>query len=387
MREAAVAGHGRITSAVHQSGGLIVLQLLHAGRYARHEGLVAPSPIAPRINPLTPRELTEEEILATIEDFANAAMLAKEAGYDGVEIMGSEGYLLNQFLAPRTNQRTDHWGGSAANRQQLPAEIVRAVRARCGEEFILVYRQSLLDLVEGGSTFDEVVDQAKTVAAAGANLVNTGSAGTRRGSPPSPTWCPAELSRGPRHAQVPSQLAGRGVEPDQHPGACRPPHRRRQRRHGFNGTALPVRSRLRRQGPGRATRTAINVCIGCNQACLDNAFTGQLTTCMVNPAACREAEFGDVAGPIEPKRVAVVGAGPAGLAAAVTKRGAGPRVTLFEMSERIGGQFNLARRIPGKEDYAETIAYYGARLSELGVEVRLGTLARAQEPSPPPTIM
>ncbi|MDZ4111770.1 MAG: NADPH-dependent 2,4-dienoyl-CoA reductase [Brevundimonas sp.] len=379
MREAVVAGHARITTAVRQSGGHIVLQLLHAGRYARHDGLVAPSPIASRINPLTPRELAEDEILLTIEDFANAAMLAKEAGYEGVEIMGSEGYLLNQFLAPRTNQRTDRWGGSAANRQRLPAEIVRAVRARCGEEFILVYRQSLLDLVEGGSTFDEVVDQAKTVAAAGANLVNTGIGWHEARIPTIAhmvprgafAWAAARLRS---HLNLPVVASNRINTPELADRLI------------ADGTAdmvsmaRPFLSDPDFVAKARAgRRAAINVCIGCNQACLDNAFTGQLTTCMVNPAACREAEFGDVAAPIEPKRIAVVGAGPAGLAAAVTSAERGHRVTLFERSEQIGGQFNLARRIPGKEDYAETIGYYGARLSELGVEVRLGTLARPQD--------
>lgn len=378
MCEAAVAGHAQITSATHQSGGLIVLQLLHAGRYARHDALVAPSAIASRINPLRPRELAEEEILATIEDFATAAMLAKEAGYDGVEIMGSEGYLLNQFLAPRTNQRTDRWGGSAANRQRLPAEIVRAVRARCGERFILVYRQSLLDLVEGGSTFEEVVDQAKAVATAGANLINTG-VGWHEARIPTIAhmvprgafaWAAARLRSDLNLPVIASnrintpELADRLIADG---------------KADMVSMARPFLSDpdfVAKARTGR--RSAINVCIGCNQACLDNAFTGKLTTCMVNPAACREAEFSDVPGPSEPKRIAVVGAGPAGLAAAVTSAERGHRVTLFEKSDQIGGQFNLARRIPGKEDYAETIRYYGARLSELGVEVRLGTFASAE---------
>ncbi len=379
MCEAVVAGHAQITSAVRLSGGRIVLQLLHAGRYARHDGLVAPSPIASRINPLTPRELTEEEILLTIEDFANAAMLAKEAGYDGVEIMGSEGYLLNQFLAPRTNQRGDRWGGSAANRQRLPAEIVRAVRARCGERFIVVYRQSLLDLVEGGSTFDEVVDQAKAVAAAGANLVNTGIGWHEARIPTIAhmvprgafAWAAARLRS---HLNVPVVASNRINTPELADRLIADGNA------DMVSMARPFLSDPDFVAKARAgRRAAINVCIGCNQACLDNAFTGKLTTCMLNPAACREAEFGDLSGPLEPKRVAVVGAGPAGLAAAVTSAERGHNVTLFEMSEQIGGQFNLARRIPGKEDYSETIGYYGARLSELGVEVRLGALAGPQE--------
>lgn len=379
MSEAVVADHGRIASAVHLAGGLVVLQLLHAGRYARHEGLVAPSGIASRINPLAPREMSEDEIFETIEDFASAAMLAKEAGYDGVEIMGSEGYLLNQFLAPRTNQRTDNWGGSASNRQRLPAEIVRAVRARCGERFILVYRQSLLDLVEGGSTFDEVVNQAKAVAAAGANLVNTG-VGWHEARIPTIAhmvprgafaWAVAQLRS---HLNVPVIASNRINTPELADRLIA------DGKADMVSMARPFLSDPDFVAKARAgRRAAINVCIGCNQACLDNAFTGKLTTCMVNPAACREAEFGDVAAPIEPKRIAVVGAGPAGLAAAVTGAERGHKVTLFERSDQIGGQFNLASRIPGKEDYAETIGYYGARLSELGVDVRLGVLVDPQE--------
>lgn len=382
MTEAVVADHGRIASAVHLAGGRIVLQLLHAGRYARHEGLVAPSRIASRINPLAPREMSEEEIFDTIQDFANAAMLAKDAGYDGVEIMGSEGYLLNQFLAPRTNQRTDDWGGSASNRQRLPAEIVRAVRARCGERFILIYRQSLLDLVEGGSTFDEVVCQAKAVEAAGANLINTG-VGWHEARIPTIAhmvprgafaWAAARLRS---HLNVPVIASNRINTPELAERLIA------DGKADMVSMARPFLSDPDFVAKARAgRRAAINVCIGCNQACLDNAFTGKLTTCMLNPAACREAEFGDVAAPTEPKRIAVVGAGPAGLAAAVTSAERGHRVTLFERSDQIGGQFNLARRIPGKEDYAETIGYYGGRLLELGVEVRLGAAVGPQELTP-----
>lgn len=376
MREASVGDHARIASAVHQSGGRIVLQLLHAGRYARHEEAVAPSAIASRINPIRPRELSAEEILATIEDFATAALLAKAAGYDGVEIMGSEGYLLNQFAAPRTNQRIDEWGRTAHDRRRLPAEIVGAVRDRCGERFIVIYRQSLLDLVEGGSTFDEVVDQALAVEAAGADLINTG-VGWHEARIPTIAhmvprgafaWAAARLRT---HLTLPVVASNRINTPELGDRLIADGNA------DMVSMARPLLADpdfVAKAQAGR--RAAINVCIGCNQACLDNAFTGKLTTCMVNPAACREAEFGEAEAPTTSKRVAIVGAGPAGLAAAVTSAERGHHVTLFEATERIGGQFNLARRIPGKEDYTETIRYYGARLSELGVEVRLGRPAR-----------
>lgn len=372
MHEAAVPGHAQIASAVHEAGGLIVLQLLHAGRYSRHENSVAPSAIASRINPVAPRELAVDEILATIDDFANTALLAKTAGYDGVEIMGSEGYLLNQFSAPRTNQRADEWGGSARNRRRLSAEVVRAVRDRCGDQFLLLYRQSLLDLVEGGSTFEEVVDQALAVEAAGADLINTGIGWHEARVPTIAhmvprgafTWATARLKK---QLKVPLVASNRINTPELADRLIADGHA------DMISMARPFLSDpdfVAKAGAGR--RTAINVCIGCNQACLDNAFTGKLTTCMVNPSACREAEFADVEPPTKSRRVAVVGAGPAGLAAAVTCAERGHLVTIFEATQQIGGQFNLARRIPGKEDYAETISYYAARLYELEVTVRMG---------------
>lgn len=374
MSEAAVAGHGIITRAVHEAGGRVVLQLLHAGRYARHEGLVAPSAIHSRINPLVPRELTEDDIHSTIEDFASAAKLAQAAGYDGVEIMASEGYLLNQFLAPRSNQRSDDWGGSASNRSRMPTEVVRAVRERCGKDFILVYRLSVMDLVEGGSTFEEVVGQARAIEAAGVSLVNTG-VGWHEARIPTIAhmvprgafaWAAARLKE---HLGVPVIASNRINTPEL-----------AERLIAEGSADMVSMARPFLSDPDFVTkaregrRAAINVCIGCNQACLDNAFTGKLTTCMVNPAACREADFAGEAVTL-PRRVAVVGGGPAGLAAAVTAAERGHQVTLFEASARLGGQFKLACQIPGKEDYAETIRYYEARLTELAVDVRLGAPA------------
>lgn len=371
MTRDAVSGHRTITHAVHGEGGKIILQLLHAGRYGRHAGLVAPSALRSRINPLTPRTLTAREVEQTIEDFGTAAAFAREAGYDGVEIMGSEGYLLNQFTAPRTNQRDDDWGGAAENRRRVPVEVVGRVRKRCGADFIIVYRISLLDLVEGGNSWPEVVALARDVHAAGANIVNTGIGWHEARLPTIAHMVPRgafvwAVEKLKREVTVPVVASNRINNPEQ------------AERIIAGGQADMVSlARPLLADPDFVKKAAmgkpasINICIGCNQACLDNAFTGRLTSCMLNPAACREVEF-HVTPARVPKRIAIAGGGPAGLACATTAAERGHRVTLFEAEATLGGQFNLARRIPGKEDYAETIRYYTERLKELGVTVRCG---------------
>lgn len=371
MTEDLVEGHRVITRAVHDEGGKIALQLLHAGRYGRHAGLVAPSAVRSRINPLTPRALSDREILQTIEDYGTAAVLARKAGYDGVEIMGSEGYFINQFTAARTNQRTDDWGGSAENRRRLPVEVVRHVRKHCGPDFIVVYRISVLDLVEGGNSWPDVAALAKDVEGAGANILNTGIGWHESRVPTIAHMVPRgaftwAIRRLKAEVAIPVVASNRINTPEQAEQLI------------ADGQADMVSlARPLLADPDFVAKAAmgassqINTCIGCNQACLDNAFTGKLTTCMVNPAACREVEF-KIVPAARGKHIAVLGGGPAGLACAVTAAERGHKVALFEADTEIGGQFNLARRIPGKEDYAETIRYFRNRLDELGVKVRCG---------------
>jgi len=371
MTPATVPGHRIITQAVHDAGGKILLQLLHAGRYSRHEGAVAPSAIKSRINPLQPRALSGEEINQTIEDFAVAASLARDAGYDGVEIMGSEGYLLNQFTAPRTNQRIDEWGGTPENRRRLPVEVVRRTRARAGRDFILVFRLSVLDLIEGGNEFAHVAALARGVAEAGATLINTGVGWHEARVPTIAHMVPRgafmwAIERLKRKVPVPVVASNR-INTPEHAEAIIAAGQA-----DMVSMARPLLADadfVAKAAQGKSA--SINTCIGCNQACLDNAFTGKLTSCMVNPAACREREFHVVPAAAR-KRLAVVGAGPAGLACAVTAAERGHNVSLFEAAPVIGGQFELARRIPGKEDYAETIRYYAIRLKELKITVRTG---------------
>ena len=374
MTEEAVAGHRLIVDAVHAEGGKIILQLLHAGRYARHEDLVAPSAIASSINPLTPRALTAKEIEETIEDFARTALLARKAGYDGVEIMGSEGYLLNQFTAPRTNQRDDDWGGSAENRRRFPLETIRRVRETAGTDFIIIYRLSVLDLVEGGNSWEEIAAQAKGVETAGASLINTGVG-----------WHEARIPTiahmVPRGAFIwaVEKLKGEVTIPVVASNRINTPEQAEEILAGEKADMVSMARPLLSDPDFVASAAAlrpVNICIGCNQACLDNAFTGKLTTCMVNPFACRETEL-RLETATKPKRIAIVGAGPAGLAAAEISARRGHQVTLLDAGKQIGGQFNLARRIPGKEDYAETIHYYERRLSDLGVTIRLETMVDA----------
>ncbi|MET9851573.1 NADPH-dependent 2,4-dienoyl-CoA reductase [Streptomyces sp. NPDC006450] len=372
--EEEAAEHRVITDAVHAEGGKIAMQILHFGRYAYHKDLVAPSALQAPISPFVPNALSDAEVERTIEDFVRAARLAKLAGYDGVEIMGSEGYLVNEFIAAATNKRTDRWGGAYENRVRFPLEIVRRTRAAVGEEFILVYRLSMLDLIPGGSTLDEVVRLAKEVEAAGATIINTGIGWHEARIPTIATSVP----RG-AYTWVTKRLMGAVSVPLVTSNRINTPEIAEELladgRADLVSLARPFLADADFVAKAAAGRSeTINTCIGCNQACLDHTFSGKLTTCLVNPRACNETEL--VLSPTQlKKRVAVVGAGPAGLACAVSAAGRGHAVTLYEASGHIGGQLDIARRIPGKEEFEETIRYYGTQLAEHAVEVKLNTRA------------
>ncbi|WP_047466849.1 NADPH-dependent 2,4-dienoyl-CoA reductase [Streptomyces sp. M10] len=369
--EAEAAEHRVITDAVHREGGKIALQILHFGRYAYHQDLVAPSAIQAPINPFVPHALTGDEVEETIEDFVRAAALARSAGYDGVEIMGSEGYLINEFIAARTNHREDRWGGSYENRVRFPLEIVRRVRERVGEDFILIYRLSMLDLVPGGSSLEEVVTLAKLVEEAGATLINTGIGWHEARVPTiatrvpraSFTWVTRELMGA---VSVPLVTGNRVNTPETAEQILA------EGRADMVSMARPFLADpdfVAKAARGRAD--TINTCIGCNQACLDHTFSGRISSCLVNPRACHETEL--VLAPTRlRKRIAVVGAGPAGLACAVSAAERGHAVTLFDAAEETGGQLNVARRVPGKEEFDETVRYFRVQLAEHGVDVRLG---------------
>lgn len=350
------------------------MQILHFGRYAHHPDLVAPSAIQAPISGFVPNALTDEQVEETIEEFVRAAELARFAGYDGVEIMGSEGYLINEFIVSATNHRTDRWGGSYENRMRLPVEIVRRVRERVGDDFILIYRLSMLDLVPGGSTLEEVVTLAKAIEAAGATIINTGIGWHEARIPTIATSVPrgafswvTEKVRGA--VSVPLVTSNRINTPEVAEEILA------SGRADMVSMARPFLADpefVAKAAAGRAD--AINTCIGCNQACLDHIFSLKITSCLVNPRACHETEL--VLSPTRTrKRVAVVGAGPAGLACSVTAAERGHAVTLFDTADEIGGQLNVARRVPGKEEFDETLRYFRTRLAELDVEVRLSTRA------------
>ncbi|MET9096864.1 NADPH-dependent 2,4-dienoyl-CoA reductase [Streptomyces cyaneofuscatus] len=374
--EAEAEQHREITSAVHAAGGRIAMQILHFGRYAHHPDLVAPSALKAPISGFTPNALTDTEVEETIEEFVRAAELAQLAGYDGVEIMGSEGYLINEFIVSATNHRTDRWGGSYENRIRFPVEIVRRVRERVGTDFILIYRLSMLDLVPGGSTLEEVVTLAKEIEAAGATIINTGIGWHEARIPTIATSVPraaftwvTERVRGA--VSVPLVTSNRINTPEVAEEVLA------SGRADMVSMARPFLADpefVAKAAAGRAD--AINTCIGCNQACLDHIFSLQITSCLVNPRACHETEL--VLSPTRTrKRVAVVGAGPAGLACSVTAAERGHAVTLFDTADEIGGQLNVARRVPGKEEFNETLRYFRTRLAELDVELRLSTRADA----------
>ncbi len=366
-----VEKHRLITDAVHAHDSKICLQILHTGRYAKQENLIAPSAIKAPINRFTPHAATEEEIEGEIQAFADFAAFCQDAGYDGVEIMGSEGYFINEFITTRTNQRKDKWGGDYANRIRLPLEVVSRVRARVGQKFIIIFRLSMLDLVEGGSSFEEVVLLGRALAEAGVTIINTGIGWHEATIPTIATkvpraafsWVTAKYrpelpvpvitSNRINTPEVAEEILARGDA-------------------DMVSMARPLLADAEFAVKSQENRAdEINTCIACNQACLDQIFNGQLTSCLVNPRACHEQEL-QITPAEKQKRIAVVGAGPAGLAAAITAAERGHKVTLFDKADCVGGQFNLARRIPGKEEFEETLRYYRRQL-ELGkVELQLG---------------
>ncbi len=375
---AQIGKHRLITDQVHKTDSKICLQILHAGRYGYHPFCVAPSAIRAPINRFRPKALSTRGVRSTIDDFARCAELAGEAGYDGVEIMGSEGYLINQFIAEKTNRRADEWGGSLANRIRFPVAVMRAVRERVGENFIVIFRLSMLDLVRGGSHWHEVVALAKKIEAAGATIINTGIGWHEARVPTIATMVPracftwvTKMLRD--EVRVPLVATNRINMPEVAESVLA------QGCSDMVSMARPFLADPHWVRKARLNREQqINTCIGCNQACLDHIFSKQTATCLVNPRACRE-----LAAPLvktkDPKLVAVVGAGPAGLACACTAAERGHAVTLFEHSRRIGGQFLLAANIPGKEEFRETLRYFKQRLEDLQITVQLHTAPTLQE--------
>jgi 2,4-dienoyl-CoA reductase (NADPH2) len=378
VNEEQVAQHALVTKAVHEvEGAKICMQILHTGRYAYNPTLVAPSAIQAPINPFKPKELDAEGIEKQIQDFINCALLAQKAGYDGIEIMGSEGYFLNQFICKRTNQRTDEWGGSYENRIRLPIEVVRRVREAVGEHFIIIYRLSMLDLVEDGSTWEEIVQLGKEIEKVGATLINTGIGWHEARVPTIATSVPratfAQVTeRMKQELSVPLITTNRINSPEVGEAIIAGGQA------DIVSMARPMLADadfVKKAEENRANE--INTCIACNQACLDHVFTGGEVSCLVNPFACNETKMIKTAA-AETKRVAVVGAGPAGLAFAVTAAERGHDVVLFDGADKIGGQFNIAKQIPGKEEFNETLRYYDSQLKKFNIDVRLGQRVDAE---------
>ncbi len=367
-----VKKHKIVTDAVHDAGGKIAMQILHTGRYAYHPFSVSASAIKSPITPFKPKALTLRGIKKTIKDFANCARLAKKAGYDGVEVMGSEGYLLNQFIVSKTNKRTDEWGGEFKNRIKLPIAIVKAVREATDENFIIIYRLSMLDLVENGSSWDEVVELGIAIEKAGASIINTGIGWHEARIPTivtsvpraNFTWVSKKMKP---HLSIPLITTNRINAPEVAEEVL------------SNGDAdmvsmarpfLADADFMNKAEAGKAE--TINTCIACNQACLDHAFKNQIVSCLVNPRACFETEL-NYSKTESPQKIAVVGAGPAGLSFAITASEIGHNVTLFDASNEIGGQLNVAKQIPGKEEFHEMIRYFKVMLRDNNVEVVLST--------------
>ncbi|PPB86239.1 oxidoreductase [Acinetobacter soli] len=353
--------HKVITQAVHDAGGKIAMQILHTGRYSYQQEIVAPSAIQAPINPIKPQQLSSAEVWQTISDFVNCAKLARYAGYDGVEIMGSEGYLINEFIAARTNHRDDEWGGQYENRIRFPIEIVKRTREEIGENFIIIYRLSMLDLVEGGSTLDEVIHLAKEIEKAGATIINTGIGWHEARIPTIATKVPraaftwvTEKIR--PHVKVPLITSNRINTPEMAEYVLASGHA------DIVSMARPMLADPEFALKAREGRSdEINTCIGCNQACLDHIFNGKVASCLVNPRACHETELNFKAA-ATPKKIAVVGAGPAGLSFATYAASRGHKIKLYEAAEQIGGQFNIAKTIPGKEEFYETLRYFNRQI-------------------------
>ena len=372
-----VKNHRIVTDRIHQEGGKICMQILHTGRYAYNPQPVAPSAIQAPINPFPPKELSVDDIEQQIRDFVNCASLAKEAGYDGVEIMGSEGYLINQFIAARTNQRDDGWGGEYDQRIRFALETVRRVREAVETDFIIIYRLSMLDLVEGGSSYEEIIQLGLAIEKAGATIINTGIGWHEARIPTIATkvpraaftWVTAKVRKA---LNVPVITSNRINMPDVAEEVLA---RGDADMVSMARPFLADPEFVKKAAENRADE--INTCIGCNQACLDHVFVGKLTSCLVNPRACHETEL-VITPATDIKNIAVVGAGPAGLAFSTTAAQRGHNVTLFDAASEIGGQFNIAKRIPGKEEFYETLRYFGKQIELTGVNLHLNTKVTAE---------
>jgi len=378
VNEDDVANHSIVTDRVHEAGGKIAMQILHAGRYAYSPNCVAPSPVKSPISPFPPTELDEDGIEKQIGDFINASVLAQKAGYDGVEIMGSEGYFLNEFLVTHTNKRTDRWGGSYENRMRMPVEVVRRVREAVGPDFIIICRLSMIDLIPNGSTHEEVVQLAQAVEAAGATIINTGIGWHEARIPTIATSVPRAA-----FAWVTKKLMGKvGIPVITSNRINTPQVAEEVLETGCADMVSMARPMLadahfvNKAAAGEADQIA--PCIGCNQACLDHTFGGKLTSCLVNPAACHETEL-TIAPAETQKSIAIVGAGPAGLSTAMTAAQRGHKVTLFDRETDVGGQLNIAKQVPGKEEFWGLVDWYRTMVAELGIDTQLGKEVAADD--------